>query len=138
VALSGCVVVQPPKDSERPRWRVALDMHWAAGCAAGRAFVRKSGNAGIGVAIELRSTRDCRVELTGGRMVWSDGGAVAISPATPIELRGRSLIYEWVPIRFDNDGVWNDDRNRAHLELAYTVDGIAGPPWEVPLLQETP
>lgn len=124
--LGGCVVTQPP--STRPRWYLADNAHFAAGCAQADAFIRKSGKTGIGLALRMRSTSDCTFTVTGSRIVFGKrafaGGAVG-----PIALPGRSQLYAWLPIKFDNNAMWNDDRNEARIELDVAVAAAPTTTW---------
>ena len=134
LVATGCVVVQPYKLRDRSRWH-AGEAVWESGCVAARAFVRKSGKEGFGLAIQLKSRTDCRVQLAHGRLTFEGGGVVELAETTTLDLRGRSLIYTWLPVRFDGNAAWNDGKFSARLELTYNVDGVAAPPWQFALEQ---
>ena len=109
-----------------PRWTLAGARELRAGCAIADAFVRKSGKEGIGVTLELRSTHDCDVRISDVALVFPDGArARGDAPAAATKMIGRSLAYLWIPIRFDGDRAWNDQRLRAELELAIDAGGDA-------------
>ena len=134
--LAGCVVTRPPHESERPRWRLAGEARFDAGCAIGRAFVRKSGKTGFGVALQWKSRGDCRVALDAVHLQLEHGATIAVPVIPPIELPGRSLVYAWLPVPFDNDQAWNDGLDRATLELAVAVAGAPATPWRIPVVQQ--
>ena len=135
VMLAGaCVITRAPRIEERPRWRLTTVPAWKAGCALGEAWVRKSGKEGFALAVRLRSTHDCKVAIGGGTLALDGGDTIALPPIASYDLVGRSLIYAWVPVRFDNDAAWNDEHTKATLTLAMTVDGAAAP-WSFPLEQ---
>lgn len=132
---TGCKDTRYPR--AYPRWKIepAMEVAWR-GCAGVRAFVRKSGKQGIGVALELRSRHDCAVTIPRAELVLDDGTR-ARGEVLPIEpLRGRSLVYLWMPVRFDGDLAWNRGAARGRLELELAIDGAAQPPIVVPVTQE--
>ena len=136
ILVTGCVVTRPPRVEERPRWRLAAPASYAAACVEAEAWIRKSGKTGIGVALRLRSHGDCSFAIRGARMVFgAHGPTVASGGLATIALPGRSQLYAWLPVQFDNDGVWNDDRNDATLELDIAVAGQPAPTWRVPVHQ---
>lgn len=120
-----------------PRWTLDGGRDLRAGCAIADAFVRKSGKEGIGVALELRSTHDCDVRISDVALVFPDGArARGVVPAlTPMV--GRSLVYVWIPIRFDGDRAWNEQRLRASLEVALTA-GADAKQWRIPAEERFP
>src|SRR5688572_9778555 len=132
ILASGCVVTQPPKLDARPRWYLqqsSLD----ADCLLGDAFVRKSGKQGIGLALQLRSRTDCAVAIDSVRVAFAKS-AVTVPSIAPLQLRGRSLVYAWLPVPFDNNAAWNAERNTATLELAMRVNGKPVT-WQLPMEQ---
>ena len=133
VALGpGCVVVRPPDLGERPRWQVIAGDHYDAGCISARAFVRKSGKQGLGIALQLRSRGDCNFAIASGRVAL-DGHTVDVPGLPTIDLHGRSQLYAWLPVRFDGDAAWNAGRVDATLELAIALDGVPAPAWRLAL-----
>ncbi len=145
-AAAGCVVTRPPHEGERPRWRIADGARFDAGCAIGRAFIRKSGKAGFGVALQWKSRGSCRIAIEAVRLSLAHGAvaappprgaaaSIAVPPIAPIELPGRSLIYAWLPVPFDNDAAWNDGRDHGLLELDVAVAGAPATPWRIPVHQ---
>lgn len=153
-ALAGCVITRPPRDSERPRWRIADDVRFDSGCAIGRAFIRKSGKTGFGVTLQWKSRGDCKVALDavtlkfdrpsaalrvaarpGEAGAFDQGGKVAVPVIPPVDLPGRSLVYAWLPVPFDNNDAWNDGLDHATLELAVVVAGAPATPWRIPVVQ---
>lgn len=135
VMLGACVVTRAPRLDERPRWRLTTVPAWSAGCVLGEAWVRKSGKEGFALALRLRSIQTCRVAIAGGTLSLDGGGQIKLPPIAQHDLVGRSLIYTWVPVRFDNDAAWNDEHHRATLTLDMVVDGAAAP-WAMPLEQK--
>jgi hypothetical protein len=133
LVLSGCIVTQPLKLEKRPRWYALGPAAVEADCLLGRAFVRKSGKQGIGLALQLRSRRDCAVSIDTVRMVFPTR-EIMVPSIAPLALRGRSQIYAWLPVPFDNNAAWNAERNQAVLELALTVEGRAVA-WKIPMEQ---
>ncbi len=110
-----------------PRWVVdgagTPEVMWRD-CAGLRAFVRKSGKAGMGITVEIRSRTDCPATISSASVVFPDGPrrfhAEARTPAVP-ELRGRSLRYLWMPVPFDGDMLWNRGVRHATLEIELTI-----------------
>jgi hypothetical protein len=120
-----------------PRWVTIGGRDLRAGCAIADVFVRKSGKEGIGVTVELRSRFDCDAKLGSLDLVFPDGARATghLPPQTP--LRGRSLVYLWVPIRFHADAAWNHGRTSAALELVLAV-GDETRTWEIPVEERWP
>jgi len=135
-ALAGCVITRPPRESERPRWRIAGEDRFDAGCASGRAFIRKSGKTGFGVSLQWKSRGDCRVALDGVHLRFAHGAKIVVPAIPPLELRGRSIVYAWLPVPFDNNEAWNEGLDRATLELAVAIAGAPATPWQIPVLQQ--
>ena len=134
IALSsGCIVTQPPKLDQRPRWHLPQGANLDADCLLGNAFVRKSGKQGIGLALRLRSRTDCAVSIDAVRVAFANS-SVSAPPIAPMQLRGRSQIYAWLPVPFDNNAAWNRERNRATLELALRINGKPVT-WALPMEQ---
>jgi hypothetical protein len=132
-------VTRAPQMSERPRWRlVAAEARYEGGCALARAFVRKSGKQGFGVALQLRSRGDCSFAIRGARLQFAGGPTLEIPSGVvaPVTLPGRSLLYAWLPIGFDNDAAWNADRDDATLELAVEIAGQPTTPWRLQVHQQ--
>ena len=133
VLVTACVVVKPT--DVLPRWRLTGVADLDAGCVLARAFVRKSGKDGFGLAVQLRSRGDCTVTIGRADLVFADGARVAANPGQPRHvLAGRSLIYIWLPIAFDNNAAWNAERNAAVLEIAVGADA-AQTTWKLPVEQ---
>lgn len=107
-----------------PRWRFvdAAVPSVEAGCVLGRAFVRMSGKSGVGLAVELRSRGDCRVRFARAELVLDGLRAPAALPAE-LDLRGRSLVYVWLPFEFDNNRAWNDGRRTGTFEIDLDAAG---------------
>jgi hypothetical protein len=135
LAAAGCVVTRAPYQDERPRWRIEGGDRFEAGCAIGRAFLRKSGKTGFGVALQWKSRGDCRVAIEAVRLSLARGPAIAVPAISPIELPGRSLVYAWLPVPFDNNAAWNDGLDDGTLELAVAVAGAPAVPWQIPVHQ---
>ena len=135
VALTGCVVVRPPKPTERPIWRVTEDKQLDVDCVSARPLVRKSGKQGIGIALQLKSRGDCDVRFTVAHLHFADGTRVGIDPPSPQALPGRSLVYVWWPVRFDNNAAWNAGRRSGDLELAYAINGATGT-WRIAMVEQ--
>jgi hypothetical protein len=121
-----------------PRWMVSPTMTqeiaWRD-CAGVRAFVRKSGKQGIGVAVELRSRTDCAVTVPRAELVLDDGTR-AVAPLEVPPMRGRSLVYLWLPVRFDGDAAFNNGARAGTLQLDLAIAGVAQTPVTVPLVQQ--
>lgn len=135
VLLAGCIATRPPKLDERPRWRVAGDAPLDAGCVLGRAFVRKSGKQGFGVALQLRSREDCAVIIDYLELVFPHRTlALDVVDRREHVLPGRSQRYAWLPVAFDNNAMWNAGHDTATLVLALRVAGqrVA---WRIPVVQ---
>jgi hypothetical protein len=107
---------------EFPRWRFTSTSEVDAGCALGRAFVRMSGKTGVGLTVELRSRGDCPLRIARAELVLDGKRAPAHLPA-PIALRGRSLIYVWLPFEFDNEQAWNDHLRSGTFEIDLDAGG---------------
>jgi hypothetical protein len=133
--VSGCVVTRPPHVEERPRWRLIAPASYAASCIDGAAWIRKSGKTGIGLSLRLRSRGDCSFAIRGSRLVVG-GHAIPTGSLAEIRLPGRSQLYAWLPVRFDNDALWNDDRNDATIELDVVVAGQPASTWSIPVHQQ--
>ena len=133
VLLAGCVVTRGPSIDERPRWRLADDGKLDAGCLSARAMVRKSGKQGIGIAVQLRSHGDCAVRFTGARLELA-GASLPIATPPSLDLAGRSQLYAWWPVAFDNNAAWNDGRATAALVVDYAVPGATGS-WRIAMEQ---
>lgn len=131
-----CACNDPMHPRTYPRWVVdgAADVAWRD-CAGLRAFVRKSGKEGIGVAIELRSRKDCAVGIARAELVLGDGARVTATIPTFPAPRGRSLLYLWMPLHFDGDDAWNRGVRRARLDVELAIDGVAQPVVELALTQ---
>jgi hypothetical protein len=128
LALVLCACTDPMHPRTYPRWVVAdsAEITWRD-CAGLRAFVRKSGKEGMGVAVEIRSRKDCPATIVRAELVLDDGArAAATIPAVP-ELHGRSLRYLWMPIHFDGDDAWNRGVRSARLDLELAIDGVIQP-----------
>ena len=133
VLTTACLVVKPP--DVRPRWQTTGAAELDAGCALARAFIRKTGKAGFGVAVQLRSRGDCTVEIGRAELVFAGGERVSTNPGVPRQvLTGRTLIYVWLPVAFDNNAAWNAERNTAVLELAVSANA-AQTTWKIPVEQ---
>jgi hypothetical protein len=130
---SGCIVTQPPKLDQRPRWYLQQGAALDADCLLGNAFVRKSGKQGIGLALQLRSRHDCTVSIDTVRVAFAKT-TVEVPAIAPMQLRGRSQIYAWLPVPFDNNTAWNRERNHATLELALRINGKPVT-WALPMEQ---
>jgi hypothetical protein len=114
-----------------PRWRF-VDGPAAqvdAGCALGRAFVRMSGKTGVGLTVELRSRGDCLVRFARAELVLDGQRAPATLPAE-VALRGRSLVYVWLPFEFDNNRAWNEGRRSGTFEIDLDAGGTVTP-WRI-------
>jgi hypothetical protein len=131
--LGGCIVTKPLAHEKRPRWYTLGPAALDADCLIARAFVRKSGKQGVGLALQLRSRRDCSVSIDTVRIAFAKREIIVPSIA-PLALRGRSQLYAWLPVPFDNNAAWNAERNQATLELALTVDGKPVG-WKIPMEQ---
>lgn len=135
VLLGACVVTRPPDLDERPRWRLSAPASYSADCAQADAFLRKSGKTGIGLTLRVRSNATCTFTITAARIVF--GRRVVPAQAVgPIALPGRSQLYAWLPIKFDNDALWNDDRNDATIELDVAVAAQPTATWKIPVHQQ--
>lgn len=133
--LAGCVVMRPPNDGERPRWRITHDEQLDADCVSARALIRKSGKQGIGMAVQLRSRTDCTFAPTTAALVFPDGATLALPVPPPTPLHGRSQLYAWYVLGFDNNAVWNAGRNDAVLALGYIAGASTGT-WTIGLHQQ--
>jgi hypothetical protein len=107
-----------------PRWRFAGDPAPSieAGCVLGRAFVRMSGKTGVGMTVELRSRGDCLVRFARAELVMDGVRAPATLPAD-LALRGRSLVYVWLPFEFDNQQAWNAGLRTGTFEIDLDAAG---------------
>ena len=127
----------PAHPRHYPRWIVDgadPQIQWRE-CAGLRAFVRKSGKQGIGVTVEVRSRTDCALAITRAELVLDDGmRAPGVLPALGA-LRGRSLMYLWMPVRFDADGAWNRGVRRGRIEVALSIAGVEQPPIAWPVVE---
>ncbi|MBZ0234402.1 MAG: hypothetical protein K8M05_18880 [Deltaproteobacteria bacterium] len=115
---------------EHPRWRFTAPAELEAGCVLGRSFIRMSGKTGVGVTVELRSRGDCTVRFTRAELVLDGMRAPATLPA-PLTLKGRSLVYVWLPFELDNERAWNEGKRAGTFELDLEVDGAAAPTWRI-------
>jgi hypothetical protein len=134
LALAGCVVVAPP--AVRPRWQLTDAATLDSGCVAARAFIRKSGKTGFGMAVQLKSKGDCDVTFGPAALVFPDGVRLSsVNDGQPkLAMKGHSLLYAWLPIGFDNNDAWNQERNAAVVEVPVTV-GTATTTWKIPVEQ---
>jgi hypothetical protein len=135
VLFGACVVTRPPELAERPRWRLTAPATYAASCAQADAFIRKSGKTGVGVSLRVRSTETCTFTIAASRIVFGKR-VVPAGAVGPLALPGRSQLYAWLPVKFDNDAVWNDDRNDATIELDVVVAAQPAVTWKIPVHQQ--
>lgn len=133
--FGACVVMRPPELAERPRWRLTAPASYGADCAQVDAFIRKSGKTGIGLSLRVRSSADCSFTVTASRIVFGRR-VVPAGAVGPLALPGRSQLYAWLPIKFDNDAVWNDDRDDATIELDVAVAAQPTSTWRIPVHQQ--
>ena len=126
LAVTGCVVVRPPKPAERPVWHVLDDKPLDVECAIARAHVRKSGKQGIGIALQLNTRGDCAIAFSSAQLAFADGTRIELTPPAQQQIPGRSLVYVWWPARFDNNAAWNAGRHRGELVLAYAINSAQG------------
>jgi hypothetical protein len=129
VTVAGCAFTRAPDLDERPRWKLDHDATFASDCVDARAFVRKSGKQGFGVAIKLVSHHDCHVRISG---TWHLAGASTAIAPIELDMRGRSLRYGWLPVAFDNNAAWNDGDVDGQLVLAVET-GVPAPAWTIDL-----
>ena len=61
--------------------------------------------------------------------------SVAARPQAVIALPGRSQLYAWLPVEFDNNAAWNAGRVDATLELDVSVAGAAASTWRIAMSQ---
>jgi len=132
-----------PRLDERPRWELTQPASYANDCVDAKAFVRKSGRQGFGMAIQLVSKHDCRVRITPRWRLVDAPRDLALAPIE-LDMRGRSLRYAWLPVAFDNLAAWNAGRDSGQLTLGFDlVDAptqttparppTASPPWTMTL-----
>jgi hypothetical protein len=133
--LAGCVLIRPPTTEERPRWRVTTNDVLDDDCLIAHALIRTSGRQGIGMALQLRSRMDCVFTTTSAALVFPDGSSLPLAVPPSVELHGRSQLYAWLALGFDNNAVWNRGRNTAVLTFAYTIGGKAGT-WKIGVHQQ--
>ncbi len=134
VLFGACVVTRPPDLDERPRWRLLAPASYGADCAQADAFIRKSGKTGIGLSLRVRSSGDCMFTIVGSRIVFGRR-VVAAGAVGPIALPGRSQLYAWLPIKFDNNDAWNADTNDATIELEVAVAAQPTATWKIAVHQ---
>jgi hypothetical protein len=132
--VTGCVVIRPPELTERPRWRITGNDELETDCVSARALVRKSGKQGIGMAVQLRSRMDCTFTPTSVALVLH-GETITLATPPPIELRGRSQLYAWLQLGFDNNAVWNRGANDGVLAVVYTAGAQTGT-WQIAMHQQ--
>jgi hypothetical protein len=134
VALAACGDPRHPR--HYPRWVIepAAEVAWRE-CVGARAFVRRSGKQGLGVTLELRSRTDCAVTIARAEVTLEDGTRAAGEPPPLDGLHGRSLVYLWMPVRFDGDRAWNRGVRHGQLELTLALGGVAQPPITFPLVE---
>ncbi len=115
---AGCVDRMHPR--QYPRWVVGVndpaEIQWRR-CLGMRSVVKRSGKAGLGAVLEVRSRHDCPGTVTRAELVFDDGARAAATPPALPAMRGRSLHYLWLPVPFDGDAVWNAGVRRGRLEL---------------------
>lgn len=105
-------------------------------CVIAEAFVRKSGKTGFGLAIQLKSRGDCAVTLGRATLTLHGQAPVVGNPGlAPQRLRGRSLIYAWLPIEFDNNAAWNAEQTTGTVDVAVTV-GAAVSTWRIFVVED--
>jgi hypothetical protein len=134
VLVTGCVVIRAPELAERPRWHITGHDQLDTECVSARALVRKSGKQGIGVAVQLRSRMDCTFTPTSVALVLH-GETIALPTPPPIMLHGRSQLYAWLQLGFDNNAAWNRGDNDGVLALAYTAGTQTGT-WSIEMHQQ--
>ena len=135
LVATGCVVTRPPRIEERPRWYLSSPTPYRAGCVDGDAWIRKSGKTGLGLTLRLRSTGDCTFSVTDARIVFGKR-AIHSAGLPAIDLPGRSQLYAWLPVKFDNDEMWNDGRDHAVVELDVVIAGQPAAAWKLPVHQQ--
>ncbi len=113
-----------------PRWRFIAPAEVDRGCMRGKSVIRMSGKTGVGITVELRSRGDCNVRFVRAELVLDGQRAPATLPA-PLELRGRSLVYVWLPFEFDNQAAWNAGRRDGAFEIDLEVAGVVAPTWRI-------
>jgi len=136
LALAGCVLMRPPRPAERPRWRLAASPNFDHGCAWGKAFVRKSGKAGVGMTVELRSRGDCAIAIARAELVLASGRRVPAGILDVPPMQGRSLAYTWLAFPFDNNAAWNRGDVDGTFELDLVTNGERAPTWRLPAHHE--
>lgn len=135
VVVSGCVVIRPPTTEERPRWRITANDVLDDDCLIAHALIRKSGKSGIGMSLQLRSRQDCVFTTTSASLVFPNGSSLPLATPPPVELHGRSQLYAWLQLGFDNNEAWNRGRNTAVVTFAYTIGAKAGT-WKIGVHQQ--
>jgi hypothetical protein len=98
-----------------------------------RAFVRKSGKEGIGVTLEVRSKHDCPVTLR-ATAALADGTTSTV--AQTLDLRGRTLAYQWLAFHFDGDAAWNHGARDGRIDVQVDTAAGAQPVVTFPLATE--
>lgn len=134
VGATGCADPQHPR--RYPRWTTqpakVVEPVWRD-CVGVRAFVRKSGKQGIGVTLEVRSRTDCAMVVTRAHLALADGTVAEGELLPQAPLRGRSLLFLWMPVRFDGDAAWNRGTRSGRLVLELAIAGVAQEPVTFPL-----
>ena len=130
VALAGCGGAY----RDYPRWRLTGGADVAHDCVEATGFVRVSGKTGVGLSVQLRSRRDCAVQITKAALVLGDRRYPAELPPAE-QLAGRSLVYVWLPFAFDNNAAWNDGRRSGQFEIELTANGQPVV-WTMPAVHE--
>jgi hypothetical protein len=133
--IAGCVVIRAPLLDERPRWRITGGDQLDTDCVSARALIRKSGKQGIGMAVQLRSRMDCTFAPTAVTLELRGAPAITLATPAPVVLHGRSQLYAWLQLAFDNNAAWNAGANDAVLALAYMAGGQPGT-WKIAMHQQ--
>ena len=130
-ALASVATSRPMKPRAYPAWKLVSGQQHTQQCVDLLGWVTKSGKTGFGMSIELRSKGDCMVEVAKAELLL-DGQTVAAADLwDPIDMKGHSLLFAYIPFEFDNNTAWNDELRDGIVELHVNTNGNSGPPWRI-------
>lgn len=130
-ALASIATSRPHQSRAFPAWIATGGERHTQQCVDLYAWVSKSGKTGVGLSLELRSRGDCMLEVTRAELQLDGLTVPAADLWDPMDMKGHSLLFAYIPFEFDNNEAWNDERRDGVIELHLTTNGNAGEPWRI-------
>jgi hypothetical protein len=133
VAASASIATSalPKEPRGYPAWVVTAGEKHTQQCVDLYAWVSKSGKTGLGLSLELRSKGDCMLQITKAELQLEGISVPAADLWDPLDMKGHSLLFAYIPFEFDNNEAWNDELRDGVIELHMTTNGNPGPAWRI-------